>query len=265
MAQAMRESYFSNKKVILELALYDFRAQYLGSAMGFLWCLIQPVALAGIHALIFSSVIPIEFEDGLSRVNQGLYIFSGMLPWIYLQNVIQRSARVFTDQAGLLKESPIPRFILPLQVTISATVSGFVAIIAFMIVQLIVHQSFSLYWPAIFLILLIQVFLAFALSLIAASSNVFLRDMEHLVGVLMVLWLFITPIFYPAQAFPETLDFLLWLNPLHQLAVIYRNILLAGTLPPLTAITTLIGQCSLALLLGYMIYRRVNQEVTDWL
>ena len=108
--------FITNRHFFIALSVHDFKAQYLGSIFGFVWAVIEPLALIGIYTAVFSFVVaPVTDMNG-NQVNFGLFLFSGMLPWLAVQVSLQRGATVFVDLAHIVRHHSIPLNQLPLNI-----------------------------------------------------------------------------------------------------------------------------------------------------
>ena len=247
------------------LTLSDLKAQHVGSVLGGLWFVIKPLVLIGIYTLVFSTAAKAVGAFEGRPVSYGLFIFAGMLPWLGVQESIQRGATVMVDLAQLIRHHTLPLGLLPLQVVLSVTLSQVIGIVVFIAVQWGLTGRITALAPAILLAVPLQVAFCFGMVLIVALMNVFLRDIGHLTTSGLVVWFFASPIVFPLESFPGYLRYLMWLNPMTALTRIYRDVLLAGQMPSVLAVGSLILFATLAVLVGIGLYRRTRHAVVDWI
>lgn len=249
--------------LIWTLSFYDFRSQYLGSMLGFLWAMIKPLVMAGIYVLIFSSVIPPENGSAGSASQFGLYVFAGMLPWFVIQESVQRGSTVLIDQAHLVRHHNMPLHILPLHIVISATVSGLYAIIVFMAAKLFFVHEINPFFLLIVFALPVQILFCWGLAMLISTANVFIRDISHLTMAMLTIWFFASPIVFAVDNLPWYLT-LPWLNPLVSLTAIYRDLLLFQRIPHLADIIFFSLHTLVVLTVGTVFYQKTYREVVDW-
>ncbi|MEE8480170.1 MAG: ABC transporter permease [Desulfobacterales bacterium] len=253
-----------HRHFFIALSIHDFHAQYLGSMLGFLWAIIKPLALIGIYSVVFSAVIaPVTNKQG-EPLNFGLFIFSGMLPWLAVQESLQRGATVFVDLAHIIKHHALPLSLLPFNIVLSATASELIAVIAFVLIKLIINQGISIHLILILVLIPIQIIFCYGLALTIALLNVFLRDFSHLTTTVLFIWFFTSPIIFPLESLPATLQMLMWFNPLTSLIEIYRYLLLFECIPSITAISVFITFSAFFLFTGFFLFNKTNKVIADW-
>ncbi len=256
--------YTKNRCLLKTLTVHDFRSQYLGSILGFFWSIIKPLALIGIYALVFSSVItPVNNEQG-EPFNFGLYIYSGMLPWLAIQESLQRGSTVFVDFSHLVKHHSIPISLLPFHIVLSATISEFMAIIVFLLIKLVITHGATYHCIFILALIPIQIVFCYGLTLITATLNVFLRDISHLTTTILFIWFFTSPIVFPLESFPVYIQKVMWINPLTSLTEIYRDLLLIGCFPSVSTVLFFCFFSVLFLVVGYSLYHKMHKVIVDW-
>jgi lipopolysaccharide transport system permease protein len=235
------------RALIQSLVARDLKARYRGSVLGFLWSFVNPLLLLSVYSFVFTVVMPSRV-DGLEPYS--LFMFCGLLPWTWFTSSLLESATVLVSGGNLIRKVLFPAEVLPI-VTVLA---GFVhfclglLIVAGAIVYFQVHVSLSeLIWLPF--IVLVQLILTLAIALLVSVITVHFRDMRDLLGNLMTLWFFATPILYPLSKVPERMQPIMKLNPFTHLAEAYQEVLfLSG---PFTEARNLLllGALSLVLLL----------------
>ncbi len=174
-----------------------------------------------------------------------------------------RSTTVVLEHAHLIKKVVFPSEILPAYVVLSALVSEFVGLAGLLLgVGLFYH---GLGWTALGLpvVIAFQVMLTLGLGWFLASVNVFLRDVGQLLGLVITLAMFLTPIFYPADMVPERFRWLLVLNPLYYLVDAYRALVLEQRLPAVAHVAVLAGMALVAFVAGHWVFQRAKPAFVD--
>jgi len=254
---------FQNRYLIWTFSAYDFKNQYLDSRFGFLWGLIKPLVLAGVYVLIFAGVVAPEANGAGPISHFGLYVFAGMLPWLVIQEAVQRGTTVFLDNAHLVRHHKLPLYVLPLHLVLSSAISGILAILTFLLVLFFFSQPPGVLSLAIIGVLPLLILFSWGLVLIVGTATVFVRDISHLTIVILTIWFFASPIVFPMENLPWFLT-IPWLNPMISFAAIYRDLLLFQKLPAVTMVAFAALHAGLALLVGGWLYRRTYREIVDW-
>jgi lipopolysaccharide transport system permease protein len=246
------------------LSVHDFRSQYLGSILGLFWTIIKPLALIGIYAVVFSSVITTIADQKGEPFNFGLFIFAGMLPWLAVQESLQRGTTIFVDFSHIVKHHAIPLKLLPFHIVLSATASELIAIVVFLLIKWLFNQNITPQCILILGLIPFQIAFCYGLTLMTATLNVFVRDISHLTTTLLFIWFFTTPIVFSLEHFPLLLQKILWLNPLTSLTKLYRDLLLVGRIPSVTTILIFLFFSVLFLVIGFYLHDKTRKAIADW-
>ncbi len=251
------------RELIRNLVVRNLKVRYKNSVLGVAWSLLSPMGMIIVYTILFSFLQPNH-----DIRNYPVFVVCGLLPWNFcIDSILQATSSIVGD-AQLIKKVYFPREILPISVVLSNLVSFLIALPIFFALALILQSPLT--WWALLLpfTLLIQLVFVLGLSFFLATLNVFYRDTQHLLGVLMQAWFFLTPVFYPIQTISEETHFLgiafnarLWLrrlNPMASIIASYRDLLYWGQPTGLdflvrTAITALI-----VLVVGYLVFMRYS-------
>lgn len=250
------------RPLIQSLVARDLKARYRGSFLGFLWSFVNPLLLLSVYSFVFTVVMPSRV-DGLEPYS--LFMFCGLLPWTWFTSSVLESATVLVFGGNLIRKVLFPAEVLP----IVAVLAGFVHFCLGMLIVfgaiVYYHVDLSLLelaWLPV--IMLVQLILTLAIALLVSVITVHFRDMRDLLGNLMTLWFFATPILYPLSKVPESVRPLMQLNPFTHLARAYQEVLfLSG---PFTEARNLLllGVCALALLLvSFALFDRLRDTLPE--
>jgi lipopolysaccharide transport system permease protein len=214
------------RSLLFQLVRRDFEQRFVGSAIGWIWGLIQPLVQLACWVFVFE--ICMGNPAGIRHF--ALFVYAGMLPWLLFSETVQRSASAVLDHAGLITKTVFPAEIVPVSVFLSALIGHAMALgLAVAAVAFTLHRvSFLLLLlPAYFLA---AGLLAVGLGWIAAGLHVYLRDTAQIVNVLLLCWFWLTPIMIGEDRFPNWAwaRVLLLANPVTYLVRGYRAILLGG-------------------------------------
>ena len=205
----------------------ELRARYKGSALGFLWAFLNPLFMLLVYSIVFSYVLRIN----IPHQSYVAFLFVGLIPWTFFTGSIQQSTNVFITNNNLIKKVYFPREILPLSMVLTNMVNALLSFV-------IVFGSFVVlgvgFTPAMFwfpVILLIEFILVTALALFISSMTVYLRDLEHIMPILLTALMYLTPVLYPSEYVPERFLWIFRINPMMHIIDAYRNTMLYGKMP----------------------------------
>ena len=199
----------------------DFFERFVGSALGFLWAILNPLVLMGMYVLLFSVILKVRLTEGGNHVDFGLYLFSGMIPWLAFQETLVKSSHVVLSYRHLIQQVQFPISFLPLHVSVSALIQEIVAILLF-VLFVSQYQGISLD-NLTYLICIIPVKFIFACGFAFAvgALTVFYRDLVQLINILLMVW-FCYVIVYSRQMVPVSFQEVLSFNPFSAYVDFYR-------------------------------------------
>ncbi len=208
------------RDMLNELTHRELRGKYKGSVLGFLWTYINPMAQILVYYFVFSQI----FRSDIEQFH--LYLIVSMFPWnMFVSGVIQGLGSI-RYQGDLVKKVYFPRQILPM---VSITVNCINMLISFVIIYsilLISGLGINLKIQAwLLVVIVIEYFFSLGLALMLSAVEVYFRDVEHIVSVLMMVWMYVTPMFYSLKSVPDKLLPLFKCNPMLYIIGIYQQIL----------------------------------------
>jgi len=254
---------YLQRDLIRNFVVRDLRARYIGSFMGFFWSVINPIVLLTSYAFVFMVILQQKAPVDSGTKSFPLFLFCGILPWLFFQDTLQRSSTILLDNASLVTKTIFPTEILPLSVLLAGVVNHLIGFAILLGILLFTGNSFS---PLIFMVpVYFFVLMLFTLGLawMLASLNVFVRDIAQVLNVLLTFWFWFTPIFYTSSQFPKRLLFLVKLNPLAHIVIAYRDCMLQVRMPDLINLAVLALVSTAVFAAGGMFFRHVKREFVD--
>ncbi len=239
----------------------DLRSRYVGSFMGFFWSVVHPLVLLVCYTFVFSIVFEIRPYSSATD-NFAVFLFCGILPWLYFQDTVLRCCGCVVEQAGLIRKTLFPSEILAVSVVLSNLVYHLVGLglLAAVLVWMGLLSWTALLLPVFILPLMI---LCLGIGWLVAATQVFLRDTMQVLSVLLVFLFWFTPIFYMPEQAPEGFRPLLALNPLSAVVAGYRGCLLEGTVPAVGSLVYLWTASILFFTAGGLVFRNTKREFAD--
>lgn len=250
---------FLNYKFLLDqLILREIKARYKQSILGYAWIIFNPL----IQLLVYSFVFSIIFKFPTGTVPYSIFLFVGLLPWIYFQTSLASSTMVLVDNSNLLKKVNFPREVLPYSVICSKTVDLFFSSFLLVIFLIFYKLSISLAIFYIIPIFFLQVVLMSGLALFLSAANLFYRDIQYVANISLLMWMYLTPIVYPISLVPKNYLWLYKLNPMVGIIEGYKSAIFNTPLDiPATLISIVISTA--IFLLGFYVFKRSEKVFAD--
>jgi homopolymeric O-antigen transport system permease protein len=246
---------YEHSDLIWYLVLRDLRVRYRRSTLGLLWTMLQPLMMMLVLYVVFSHV----FRFDVYRYP--VYALAGILFWNFFQQSIVASMNSLRGNAGILQKLPVPKAVFPIATVVSGVVNLCLALVPLLAILIATGQSLA---PAL-LFLPVSIVLAamFTLGagLLLSPLAVFFSDVVELVGVVLMLLMYLTPIFYPMSIVPERFRWLVRFNPIRSVLEVFRDPIYYGKIPPLPHVTVTLVIALLALLIGALAFRRSGDRI----
>ena len=237
----------------------EIRGKYKNSFLGVLWSFLNPLLQIAVYALVFPFILK-NTQD-----NYVIFLCCGLIPWAFFSTTISRSAFTMVENGNIIKKVYFPREILPISVVTSETVNFLIStiiIIVFVIFGGIGLSKYIMLYP---IVLLAQYLLLIAISLIVSSISIYIRDLQHLIGVALQLLFYAAPIVYTPESIPEQFKWILKCNPMTYIISGYRNIFYNQTMIELKPLLILIGCSVVACVIGYIIFNKLQKGFAEQL
>ena len=251
-----------HRALLRHLISRNIRMQYKQSVLGYAWILLSPLAQLLTLAFIFSVVFP---TAELGDTPYILFLFVGLLPWIFFSNALMNAIESIVSGANLVTAVFFPREIL----VVAAILVRFVDLIAgtFILIALVLYTGHGIglatFWlPPLFILHLLFIS---GLSLPLAALNLYFHDVRYLVGVVIYLWFFLTPILYPLSQVPEEYRWIFRLNPNGRLIEAYRYAMIDNVSPPLASVGIIFLLAVGSLAIGYFIFKKLEGAFADYI
>lgn len=249
---------FAYRDMIYSLVRRELRGRYKGSVLGFLWTYINPLCQVVIYSAVFSVIFKVNIDKFY------LYLIIGMMPWTFFNSSVAGGTTCIRAQSDMVKKIYFPREVIPIAYVTSAFVNMLFSFIIVFAAVLISGYGFylqaMLYLP---LIMLLEYLLALGIALIVSAVTVYFRDLEQIMSVIIMAWIYVTPIMYNMEYVPEQYRMLVVLNPMTPIVEVYHQILYYRILPTksyllLAAITSI-----LTFLIGFVVFAKLDRNFAE--
>jgi len=255
-----------NRKLIRSMVRRDILARYRGSFGGAMWTFLNPLLLMATYTFVFGVVLKTKFEGDATGIGWVLYFLAGMLPWLAFSEAVGRAPSIILEYRNFVKKLVFPLETLPANLVISGAVTETFTLAIFLLGLVLARHSIpaSVLWlPAL---IVPQLLLTAGVCWILAALGIFMRDLGTIMGFVLTLWFFVTPICYPEASLaglPHVALRILTLNPMFQLVEGYRAVLLENRAPGLKSLVGLwIASPALAVI-GYAWFHRLQKSFAD--
>lgn len=257
-------SIFHNQDLIWQLTKSQVIGRYKGSILGLLWSFVIPLLMILIYTFVFSYIFQARWggEEG-KQEDFSIFLFSGLLIYNFFAECMVTSTTLISNNVNYVKRVVFPLEILVLISILASLFHFFIGFLVLLIFTLIVNSH--IYWTIIFtpLVLAPLVLLTMGISWILASLGTYIRDIGQSVGVLVTIFLFLSPIFYPVSVLPKEFRFYLFLNPLTFIIEQFRDILIFGNNPAWERLGIYSFFSLVVALLGFFWFQKTRKGFAD--
>ena len=222
------------RNLIRSLVIRDLKVRYKSSVLGFVWSLLNPLLMMVVFTFVFTVIFPTNGKEDFP-----IFFLAGLLPWQFFANSINMTTRSIVDNAHLIKKVYFPREALPIAGVLSHLVNFLLALVVFFALFPLFRVRVTGWVLLLPVIILIQLLFTLGLAFVLSTMNVFYRDTQHIMETLMLIWFFLTPIFYSLEDMQPVLvglrfdlrNIIYALNPMASLIKAYRAVLYQGSAP----------------------------------
>jgi lipopolysaccharide transport system permease protein len=263
----VNQRWWAKFDLLRTLVRRDLEARYKGSVLGNLWPLLNQLSQLLIYTYVFSVVLKVKLSLKTLPENNftfGLWLFAGLLPWIAFSSGLIQATNSVVGQPNLVKKVVFPLGLLPLVPILSAFIESSFGLMALIFFVAVTSHTLHTTLALLPLVWFPQLLLTAGLGYFTAAITVFLRDIPQTLGVILNIWMYLTPIIYPASSIPEQWrGWVFWLNPMTAIAEVYRDLILVGEVKHwgewgVSSLIALVVFCG-----GLWCYRRLRPAFAD--
>lgn len=222
---------FRYHELVRNLVIRDLKVRYRNSMLGILWSLFNPLLMMVVFTVVFTVMTPYSDVKHFP-----VFVLCGILPWNFFSSSVIGAIQSIVDNASLVNKVYFPREILPISMVLANMVNFLLALVVLFLLIIVYQIPFTVWLLLLPVVLAVQVIFTIGFALIMATANVFYRDTQVIMEVMMLAWFFVTPIFYSGQILPRsyelsnglTIDVFRWVNifnPMASIIAMYRVIL----------------------------------------
>ena len=246
------------REMVASLVKRDLKSRYKGSVLGFLWMFLNPLLQLAVYTVVFSTIM----RMGIDKFY--LFLFVALVPWLFFSTCLSAGTTVIFSEQDMVKKIYFPREVLPIAFTISQFVNmllSFLVIFAVLIISGIRLNPQALFFLP--LVMLVEFVMALGVTYLVSALNVYFRDLEHILGILSMAWMYLTPILYPMDMVPQQYVGLFYFNPMTAITVAYRDILYYGQVPHMNTLFHALAMGVLVLAIGQVVFGRLQRHFVE--
>lgn len=235
----------------------EFRGKYKKSFLGVLWSFLNPLFQLLIYAIVFPFILKNNIE------NYTVFLIVALMPWTFFNSTVIQSAACIVNNAGIVKKVYFPREILPISTTTSNLINFIITqliVFAVLIISGIGIGKSIIVFP---IIVLIQYILQLGLSFIFSAITVYIRDVEYIINIFMMLMFYLCPIVYEPSMIPSQILTFFKLNPMFHIINLYRTILYDKQIPNMLNVLWLFVGCLVILFVGYQVFSKLQKRFVE--
>ncbi len=253
------------RDLLRQLIIRNIQLRYKGTAMGLIWMVVTPLMMLAVYTFVFSVVFKARWgtDFGDSKVAFALIIFCGMAVFNIFSESIIGSVNCISGNPNYVKKVVFPLEILPVSLVFSSMFFGLVSLAILLTGVVAFLHTLSMTVICLPLILIPLFLLSCGISWFVASLGAYIRDLTHIVGIVIQVLFFMTPIFYNIDMVPEKFRFVLNLNPLTPVVQMTRNIFIYSKWPDINSFVIAIAGSLVVFQLGYAWFMKTKRGFAD--
>ena len=269
---------FASRELLVNLTMREVRGKYSRTVFGQLWSLANPLALMLIYTLVFSFILKVNPNPGdPSGLNVfALWLLCGLLPWTFFANVVNQGIASLVLNANLIQKVYFSRIVLPLSL-VGSSVYTWLFEMAVLLVALVIVGSFVFPWiPLLLVVMVLLTLFAAGVALMLSIANVYFRDTQYFLSIILQIWMYLSPIIYPISLVNResdkvggllgtsiTVGDLYGINPMVHFVEIFRNLLYDNRWPDPVDWLVCTAWTLVSVVLGMVVFRRNEKRLAE--
>jgi ABC-type polysaccharide/polyol phosphate export permease len=264
----------SSRELLVNLTMREVKGKYRRTVFGQLWSMINPLATMLVYTIVFSVIFRARIVTGdpSGITIYPLWLMAGLLPWMFFTRVVNQGMASITSNGSLIKKVYFPRISLPLS-AVGATGFTWLIEMGVLSVALLLFGSRLLPWlPLVIGMMVLLALFAAGAAMLLAIVNVHFRDMQHLMAIVLQMWMYLTPIIYPislveeaSQKHGEWILTVYRLNPMERFVEVFRNFLYDNRWPDPTDFVFCFLASTIVFALGFLVFSRNDKNLAELL
>lgn len=251
---------YEYREMVFGLVRRELRGRYKASVLGFMWTLINPLLQLAVYTLLFSVIMDSQIS------HYYLHLFVALVPWIFFSTSVSGGTTCIVRSKEMVKKIYFPREVLPISFVLSAFINMLLSFIIIFIVVILSGWGLSfralLYLP---IVMIVELIMALGMTMLTSGITVYIRDLEPILGIVTMAWMYATPVVYPLSQVPESLQGLYFLNPMTSVITAYRDILYYKQPPTMNLLLHAFIFGTVLLVLGSIVFKKIQKGFAEQL
>jgi homopolymeric O-antigen transport system permease protein len=242
------------RELIWALALKELTVRYKRSVLGFMWALLNPALLMLVLTVVFSTIMRFPIP------HYPIFLLSVLLPWTFFSQSLSYGVESIVGNAELIKKVSVAKLVFPMAAVVANLINLLLSLIPLALLVLLMRHPFHVTWLYLPVPILALTIFTVGTSFLFATANVYYRDVAHIIQILLSAWFYLTPIIYSLDFIPAKDRWLFKLNPLIYVINGFRLSVYYGLLPSAKSVAASFACAFLALIVGFAIFRRYQDD-----
>ena len=248
---------YDYREMLYNLVRKDLKARYKGSFLGFLWTFLNPLLQLIVYTIVFSTIMRVNIDKFY------IYLFVGLIPWIFFTTSIQTGVVSIMMNKDLIKKIYFPRIILPISTVNSAFMNMLYSMIVLIATLLVSGIGISKYILLLPIAMIMQYILVLGMIFILSALNVYFRDLEYILNIIIMVWFYLTPIVYSMDMIPIRARKWFYLNPMTNIIAFYRDILYYKRMPSFESFSWILLYGTIMIVVGYFVFEKLQKKFVE--
>ncbi len=248
------KNFLKYKDLLIELIIKDIKLKYKNSILGILWSMLDPLLTMIVLTIVFGAIFKRDIP------NFPVYVLIGRLVYSFFSQSTNGAMEAILSNKQLIKKIYVPKYFFPLARVCSTFVTFIISFIPLIAVMFITKVSFHKVNVLIIFPLIYLLVISLGIGLILCTIRVFFGDIKHLYSVLLLMLMYMTPIFYPADIIAEKFVSFVKLNPLFTLVNMFRDVLMYNTVPSLESHLICLTYSVIYMVIGFVTFYKVQDK-----
>jgi lipopolysaccharide transport system permease protein len=253
------EQIYYYRRPLWDMAVKQLKVKYIGSLLGIFWAIVNPLLIMLAISFVFVSV----FKTGIKDFP--LFALAGIFPWMFFSAALSEASTSILGQQSILRQFNLPREIIPLSYILSNFLNFLIGWMIMYPIFVAANHRIILYLPLLIILLVLHFIFVCGLGLALSVFNVFSRDVGQLLGVLLMFWFWVTPVFYSVDMVPAGFQWICNYNPMTPYIIYYRDVVFTGCLPAAPVFTGIFIWAFISITLGLAVFSRLGSKLLKWM
>ncbi len=248
------------RELFWNLAHREINQRYKQSVLGYAWVILSPFFQLVVMGFVFSTILKIP-SLGVPYI---IFLTVALLPWNLFAMSLSSATNVLVSNSSLVTKIYFPREILVYAAIIAKIVDFLYSCLVLIFFFIIFHTQLHITILWVPMIFVIQLIFMTGLSLILAAFNLFYRDIQYLLSLILLLWMYVTPVMYPVEIIPEKYRFVFSLNPMSVIINAYREVILGNGAPNFSSLGIALAMSLVVFVAGFLIFKKLEGSFADY-